>query len=277
MTERLTPNKTITLHAPLWPVLVAPLVAGVYYLAIKLAFVQSIVSVMGRTDLFETSFPRWGTNWTFRAAAEVVAAGFGTFIAASLAPGRQRVAAIVGGCAISLGFIAKLAFALADWNNLDPDEHFVPEPWYQYAIDALMIVGAPMMGVFVSESAQDLYRNEPRGLGGINRLHLIWLWLAAYFYALGLITPVARIYAPGEPNIIATFVTLLINGIPAAALAIPGYYGIAFLSGYHGSTMHPAGRNMVGVLVLIFGYLVGVGIQFGWYWAAERVFKAIFG
>jgi hypothetical protein len=277
MTERGVPSATIMSRAPLWPVLAAPLVAGIYYLAIKLAFAQSIVSVMGRTDLFDPSIPRWGTNWTFRAAAEVIAVGFGTFIAASLAPGRQRVAAIVGGCTISLGFIVKLAFAFADWDNLDPDEPFVPEPWYQYAIDALMIPAAPLVGVFVSESAQDLHRNEPRGVGGINRLHFIWLWFAAYFYALGLITPAARIYALTEPNIITSFLTLLINGIPAAALLIPGYYGIAFLAGQHGDTMHPAGRNMVGVLVLIFGYVVGVGIQYGWYWIIQNLTKSIFG
>jgi hypothetical protein len=276
MTERGVPSATIMSRAPLWPVLAAPLVAGIYYLAIKLAFAQSIVSVMGRTDLFDPSIPRWGTNWTFRAAAEVIAVGFGTFIAASLAPGRQRVAAIVGGCTISLGFIVKLTVAFLDWSQLDPDE-YVPEPWYQYAMDALMIVAAPIIGIFLSESARDLHRDEPRGLGGINRLHLIWLWFAAYFYALGLITPMARIYALVDPSMVTTFITLLINGIPAAGLLIPGYYGMAFLAGHHGGTMHPAGRNMVGVLVLIFGYLVGAGIQFGWYWMVQKVFKTIVG
>jgi hypothetical protein len=41
------PNKSV------WPVLLAPVVAGIYYLAVKFAFIESVVSVMGRTDLFE--------------------------------------------------------------------------------------------------------------------------------------------------------------------------------------------------------------------------------
>jgi hypothetical protein len=36
-------------RAPIWPVMIAPLVAGVYYLAIMTAFAQSIASVLGNT------------------------------------------------------------------------------------------------------------------------------------------------------------------------------------------------------------------------------------
>jgi hypothetical protein len=50
-----------------------------------------------------------------------------------------------------------------------------------------------------------------------------------------------------------------------------------FLAGHHGETMHPAGRNLVGILVLIFGFLVGVVIQEGWYWIAQKISEAIFG
>jgi hypothetical protein len=151
------------------------------------------------------------------------------------------------------------------------------EPWYQHAIDALTVVAAPLVGVFVAEPAEEMHRDSPRGVGGVNRLHFIWLWIIVYFYALGLITPVARIYGMGEPNIVKTIITLLINGIPAATLAIPGYYGMAFLAGHHGDTMHPAGRNMVGALVLIFGFVVGAAVQFGWYWMFEKIIGAIFG
>lgn len=251
-----------------WPVVIAPVMAGVYYLSIKLAFGQSIVSVMGRSDFLEVT--HWGSNWTFRIAAEVIAAGLGTFVAASLAPGRERTAALIGGCTISLGFLFKL------WVAYDQAYPSL-EPWYQHAIDAVMIVAAPIIGLFITESAEELHRTSPRGVGGVNRLHFIWLWFVAYFYALGLITPVARIYAMGEPNILKTIVTLIINGIPAAALAIPGYYGMAFLAGLHGDTMHPAGRNMVGALVLVFGFLVGAAIQFGWYWMFEKLIGTIFG
>jgi hypothetical protein len=52
---------------------------------------------------------------------------------------------------------------------------------------------------------------------------------------------------------------------------------LAFLAGHHGNTMHPAGRNMVGVLVLISGFLIGASIQSGWYWIFQRIYDAIFG
>ena len=52
---------------------------------------------------------------------------------------------------------------------------------------------------------------------------------------------------------------------------------MAFLAGHHGGTMHPAGRNMVGVLVLVFGFLVGGGVQFGWYWMFQNIYKIISG
>lgn len=254
--------------APVWPVVIAPLVGGVYYLAVKLAFGQSIVSVMGQTDFFEA--PHWGSNWTFRIAAEVFAIGIGTFVAASLAPGRERAAGIAGGCAVSLGFALKL------WIIFSQSEATL-EPWYQHVIDGLSAVAAPIFGVSVAETAEEMHRDSPRGVGGVNRLHFIWLWIVVYFYALGLITPVARMYGIADPNIFATVITLVINGIPAAALAIPGYYGMAFLAGHHGDTMHPAGRNLVGVIVLIFGFIVGAAIEFGWYWMFEKIRAAIFG
>jgi hypothetical protein len=87
----------------------------------------------------------------------------------------------------------------------------------------------------------------------------------------------ARIYALQNENIVAIAIALLINGIPAAAIAVPGYYGVTFLAGHHGDTMHPAGRNLVGVIVLIFGFLVGGAIQYGWYWAIQEISETIFG
>jgi hypothetical protein len=73
----------------------------------------------------------------------------------------------------------------------------------------------------------------------------------------------------GVSGIIATV-------IPAVAIAVPGYYGITFLAGHHGDTMHPAGRNLVGALVLIFGFFVGLVVQSGWYWIVQRIYEAIF-
>lgn len=257
--------------------LVAPIVACIYYLPIKLAFAQSIFSVLGRSDFFDLTTPRWGPHWVYHAAAEVIATGFGTFIAAGLAFGRERTAAILGGCTISLGFIGKLAITYLVWKYQDADTLVVLEPWYQYAIDVAMIFAAPFIGSFVAEAAEQMHRDTPKGFGGINRLHFLWLWLVAYWYALGLITPIARYYALQGENIIFSVIVILINAIPTAAIAVPGYYGITFLAGHHGETMHPAGRNLVGILVLIFGFLVGVLIQEGWYWIAQKISEAIFG
>jgi hypothetical protein len=232
---------------------------------------------LGRSDFFDVSLLRWGPHWIYRTAAEVIAVGFGTFIAAGLAPGRERVAAIVGGCAISLGFMAKLTITYLAWENQDPQTLVLLDPWYQSAIDVAFIIGAPFIGFFVAEAAEQMHRDAPDGFGGINRLHFLWLWFAAYCYALGLVTPIARYYAFQDDNTITTFILLLINGIPAAAIAVPGYYGLTFLAGYHGNTMHPAGRNLVGVLVLIFGFLVGIVIQQTWYWIVQTIYEAIFG
>lgn len=257
------------MRSSFWPVVIAPLVAGLYYLAVKLAFAESISAVMGRTDFFE--IPRWGSHWIFRIIAEAIAIGFGTFVAASLAKGRVRLTATVSGLSISAGFLLKLG--LVFWGSYsDP----VSEPWYQYVIDALAILAAPLIGIYVCEPVEDLHRQEPKGVGGINGFHLLWLWIPAYFYALGLITPMSRMYMVDQ-NFIAMTIALIINAIPAAAIAIPGYYGLAFLAGHHGNTMHPAGRNMVGALVLIFGFVVGIAIQSVWYLLFQKIYFAILG
>lgn len=86
-----------------------------------------------------------------------------------------------------------------------------------------------------------------------------------------------RIYAAQDLSLIATAIAFLINGLPAAAIAISGYYGMTFLMGRHGDTMHPAGRNLVGVLVLIFGLVVGLIIESGWYWMIQKAYEAIAG
>jgi hypothetical protein len=163
------------------------------------------------------------------------------------------------------------------WKYLEPEDLSDSEPWYQYVIDGLMIVVAPFVGVFVVEAAREQNRQEPRGFAGINRFHLLWLWIAAFWYGLGLITPVSRLYGMSEHNIFAMVITLLINLIPAAAVAIPGYYGLALLAGRYGDSMHPAGRNLVGVLVLVFGFAVGGVIQTAWYYGMHKAWTAVFG
>jgi hypothetical protein len=268
-------DQVLPVRFSVWPVLLAPIVAGIYYLAIRTAFAQSVVSVLGRSDFFEE--PHWGPHWVYRIAADVLAVAFGTFVAAGLASGRERGAAITGGCAIALGFVGKLVITYVVWKNKELDTPISLEPWYQHAIDAAMIPAAPIIGSFVTEAAEQMHRDTPRGFGGINRLHFLWLWLAAYCYALGLVTPVARYYALQDESTIGTFILLLINGIPAAAFAVPAYYGLAFLAGHHGETMYPAGRNLVGILVLVFGFLVGLVVAESWYWLMQTISQVVFG
>jgi hypothetical protein len=268
MATAITSTEVGPYRAALWPVVVAPVTCLLYFLVVRLAFEQSTVSVLGRSDFFDIETLRWGTHWIYRIAAEAIAVAFGAFVASGLAPGRERTAALVGGCTISLIFIAKSALFFFLLKNSDETPI---EPLYQYAIDIGMIFAAPIIASFVAETSEDMHRSHPSGFGGINRAHFIWLWFAAYWYALGLITPVARYYAFQDASAFSTAVLLVINAIPAIAVAVPGYYGITFLAGHHGETMHPAGRNLVGVLVLIFGFLVGETIQAIWYVFMQKI------
>jgi hypothetical protein len=268
-----TSSDVIRDRAPWWPLLVAPFACFLYFAVLRLAFEQSVVSVLGRNDFFDVEVLRWGTHWIYRIAAEAIAIGFGAFIAAGLAPRRERAAAIIGGCTISVFFVVKSVAALLLSQRTDMS---AIEPWYQYAIDVGMIVGAPLIASYVVKAAEDMHRYGAGGLGGINRFHFVWLWLAAYCYAIGLVTPIARFYALQDASTITSLILLVINGIPAVAVAIPGYYGIAFLAGHHGDPMHPVGRNLVGVLVLIFGFVVGMFVQGMWYLLMQKI-GALFG
>jgi hypothetical protein len=118
------------------------------------------------------------------------------------------------------------------------------------------------------------------GSAAINRLHFVWLWFAAYPYAMGLITPMARIYMLGPESGMAMFLTffvLLVNAIPAAAIGFPGYFGLALLAGHLGGHFHPAARNLFGVVVLVVGWVAGMVVQLGWYWMFQKIYEAIFG
>lgn len=164
--------------------------AGIYYLVLKSAFAQSIISVLGKTvvtdiDLFGIADPQWDTHWFYRLVAEFISVTFGIFVAATLARGRELAAAMIGGCTISVGFIVKLGLMFALWKYGEPEDLPDSEPWYQYMIDGLMVFLAPLIGMLVVESDEEMNREKPRGFVGINRLHLLWLWIAAFWYALG--------------------------------------------------------------------------------------------
>ena len=143
----------------------------------------------------------------------------------------------------------------------------------------LMIIAPPVIGGYVAEAAHDMHRQTPLGFGGINRLHFVWLWLPAFWYAPGLITPMARLYALGpEPSgPIATFLIFLIHSIPAIAVAVPLYFGLSLLAGHLGNRLHAAARNLLGIVVLVLGFVAGLAIQTGWYWLFQKIGEAIFG
>src|ERR1700719_3335861 len=95
-----------TIRAPIWPLVLAPLAAGVYYLALRQGFALSLGSVVyDASDVasLEWDAPKWGSHWLYRSFAEIVSVLFGTFIAAGLAQQRAKLGGIIGGLAISTG------------------------------------------------------------------------------------------------------------------------------------------------------------------------------
>jgi len=265
----------------IWPVLLAPLVVFFYYFAFKGAFAQSIVSVLGKTatmdiDISDFAAPKWGSHWFYRSLAEVAATGFAAFVAAGLAHGRERLAAIVAGCSISLVFLARIAIIIYARLYMDPSLIELEEPWYQYLIEAVMIFAAPFIAISIVEVAASVHDETPAGFGGINRLHFLWLWVPAYWYALGLITPISRVYG-NDGGVISAVMIAIVNLVPLFAVAIPGYYGLALLSGHSGAKHHFVVRNLAGVFVLIFGFVVGAIVQIGWYKMFAALHSALFG
>jgi hypothetical protein len=292
-------------RAPIWPVVIAPLVAFVYYAALKSAFSISIVSALGETTTKDALEGVWGSHWAYRSVAEVSSVGLGTFLAAGLARGRERAAGVVGGSAIAFGFVLFwLAFLMfrssymdlvgLDLQSYTPEPNtfamliFIvimtisvgllnlnpaAEPWYQYVIGVLIVIASPFIGVYVSGIVQQWNVRYPNGFIGINRLHLIWLWLAAFCYALGLIEPVTHLVTRprGGADLLTGILTgLPANAIPVIALLIPGYYGLALLSGHKGNKLHFVTRNLLGVIVLAFGFSIIAAIQYGLLMALQQ-------
>jgi hypothetical protein len=118
---------------------------------------------------------------------------------------------------------------------------------------------------YVSEAAKEINLKEPIGFAGINRLHFLWLFFAIHWYAAGLIAPVYAIWTRLQgASIIHLLLTLIADGIPATALLVPGFYGYALLSGHRANNLNPAARNLLGIIVIAIGFLLGIAIQLGW-------------
>ena|ERR1700732_3358739 len=184
----------------LWPLFLAPFVAVLYYLALRNAFAVSISRVVfdaSDVNFFDAASPTWGTHWIYRIVAEAASLAFGTFVAGGIAQRRESLGAIIGALGISILYFARIAGVLyvrrfAKWEGYE-----AIEPWYQYVIDGAIIFSAPFVGVAMSAPAAELNGPNPVGFGGINRLHFLWLWLAAGMYATGIISPLLNLWLHG--------------------------------------------------------------------------------
>lgn len=255
--------------APIWPVLAAPFVAGIYYVALRWGFERSIEPAFGTftvNSLGDVTDPIWGSHWAYRIVAELISVSFGTFIAAGLARGRERTAGIIGGCSISLVFLIGTAGVLYIRLFMYPENWKFTEPWYQYVIDVGMVIGCPISGVQAADAAREINSDTPTGFAGINRFHFLWLWFIAFLYALGLITPLTGHFVSMSINssLFAIVGDIMVDGIPAAALLIPGYFGLALLCGRKGTSLRPLLRNLFAIIVLVVGLLVGVAFTALW-------------
>ena len=261
-------DPTQPVRPAIWPVLIAPIVGILYYLPIIGAFAQSMTSALPNTSPTEINLGnmesfRWGSHWIYRCIAEVVSVSFGTYIAAGIAHGRERLAAIIAGSTISLWFLMQVGTALIAGVYFSSD---LPEPWYQNAISTLLVLASPLIGTWVAGNVEELRDDNPQGFPGINLLHFTWLWIAGFFYAWGLIPPFVQILMRDfGTSGFASFVIFIVHGISVAIIAIPGYFGILLLAGHLGEGLNSFIRNIAGVMILVVGFIVGALIQNGWY------------
>jgi hypothetical protein len=265
---------------PIWPLMIAPFAGFVYYIIFRTAFIQtidSIVKIPSDVDaLDEFTQPHWGDHWIYHGIAEYISVTLATFVAGGLARGRTKTGAVVGSVTISLMYAVRFCAMVWVWQTPNSGWSF-NEPWYQYVIDGLVMLGAPVVALATAEHFETAHGHEP-GLAGINRWHFLWLWIIAYFYAMAIISPLARFYSVQfNGGLIAIIIVTIVNFVPALAVGLPLYYGLEILRGTHGDTMPPPARNLVGALVLIGGLVVGLAVQFGWYWMFNQLGHAISG
>lgn len=272
------PAPTVT-RAPIWPLFLAPLVAGIYYLALRQGFALSLASVVAdASDVASHQWdaPKWGSHWIYRSFAEIVSVPFGTFVAAGIAQQRAKLGGIIGGLAISLGYLLRNSILLFAVVYMRPEDYRVIEPWYQHVIEGLVIVGAPFVGSFMADAANDMIHGKPEGFAGINRWHFLWLWFAAMAYAGGVISPLLHMWIGslmygGGGDIIRT----IVFGLPVVTYAIPALWGLAVLA--HESSWSRRKNNIVGPLILIVGWFLATAIVSIWGWLVATVLQAVFG
>jgi hypothetical protein len=250
------------------PLVLAPVVAFFYYLSLRSSFAESIQFVVGNAkdvNSLSVTAPHWGSHWIYRVFSEALCIAYATFIAAGIARRTPRAGGLIAGTTIALGYAVKLGFSLWLVFMLDPQRYHLLEPWYQYVIDGIVIVVAPIVGYTIAEPAAELNSEFEQGFAGINRGHFTWLWLVFYWYGLGLISPVMHFYMDqSADSIFSNFFAIVIWGIPAAVFLFPLFYGLAYLSGSHGATWPSYKRNLAGAGILLGGIVLGSAIQIGW-------------
>jgi hypothetical protein len=226
-------------RAPIWPVLIAPVAALVYYLSAKIAFVVD-VGGFGPDDIIEA---RWGSYWLYRAVMEIVSIGIGTFIAAGLARERERLAGLIGGISIALVIVTLNI-------SIEGRDYWSNQVGFMIA-DGLLIIGAPLIGFALANLAREMNGLFRVGFAGLSYLHLVWLWLLVFWYVTGLIGPTITLIKHDFGG--HTFWLYRIFPLIGMMLwLLPGCYGLALLSGHKGQDRRPLIRNMLGVGVLLF-------------------------
>jgi hypothetical protein len=259
-----------------WPVWIAPLVAGAYYLALRSAFAYSIEGVVfdaSDVNVHDLAAPHWGSHWIYRSFAEAMSLPFGLFVAAGIARQRARAAAIVGALAISIVYLVEnsawfyVVYLANRWESI--------EPWYQHVVDAVLIVGAPFIGCAVSGAALELNRPTTVGFAGINRLHFTWLWFATSFYASAALVPLMYLgrylfLDSYEENRFLSLLHAVVYGLPVAAYGLPLFWGLLALAGEFGWSR--AVNNIAGPAIIAIGWPIAVSIQYFWVKLISSVF-----
>jgi hypothetical protein len=242
---------------------IAPLVAGVYYLALRGAFARSIGGMFfdaSDIDLSDVAAPQWGSHWIYRIFAEAVSLAFGLFVAAGVARQRAKAAAMTGALAIAAVYLLINMFWLY-FVHIE-NSYVSIEPWYQHLVKVAIILGAPFIGSALGKLyLNEIYDPNTTGFAGINRLHFLWLWFAASLYAAGTVAPLInwtsfQLVDYMDGGKVAAIIHTILWVVPVFSLGVPAHLGLVFLSGNTGCSRTV--KNIVGPTIL------GVGLD-DWY------------
>jgi hypothetical protein len=141
---------TTSMAAFLRLLILSPIAAAAYYLALKFAFVFSLAdAVKDASDVFPpfSLGPTWGSHWLYRLFAEVASVAFGTFVAGGLARKNGRLAGLIGGLSISFFYLLRNSYILFTLFYIRSETTTITEPWFQHAIEWLIVVTAPLIGI----------------------------------------------------------------------------------------------------------------------------------